>query len=88
MIKLTASDASAQADFGWRVGVSGSELIVGAYNESTADFLAGAAYVYIDTDVKVVPSLSATGMVVLLLLLMTTPVVAGIYRTRRVERGS
>src|SRR3972149_3578358 len=44
--KLTASDAQASDDFGFRVAVSGDTAVVGAMFEDAGGSSAGAAYVF------------------------------------------
>jgi hypothetical protein len=46
MAKLTATDASACSSFGWSVALCGDVAVVGAHEERSTHFFAGAAYVF------------------------------------------
>ena len=46
LFKLTASDAAADDQFGYCVGVSGNVAIVGAYRNDDAGDISGSAYLY------------------------------------------
>jgi hypothetical protein len=61
--KLTASDASTIANFGWSVSIDDGTVVAGAFSNATKGFDAGAVYVYKRTGTSWVEQakLTATG---------------------------
>jgi FG-GAP repeat protein/immunoglobulin I-set domain protein len=58
--KLTASDATEVAVFGWSVAISGPTAIVGAYQDSEGGPDSGAAYLFDTTNGQQIAKLTAT----------------------------
>jgi hypothetical protein len=48
--KLTAADAAASSSLGWSLALSGVTAVIGAYEDSSVQAYAGAAYVFQRTD--------------------------------------